>query len=155
MGVNSVLNPIFAAGAGHHECSADETPLNCELRIRRPAVVVVAMGTNWVPHAEVSYERYLRQVVERILQTGALPILATKADNIEGDWKLNESAAQVAYDYDLPLVNVWRSVQDLPNRGLESPKNIYLTGDAWMRRNSVWLQTLDETRLFLAQKTGG
>lgn len=155
MGVNSVLNPIFAAGAGHHECSADETPLNCELRIRRPAVVVVAMGTNWVPHAEVSYERYLRQVVERILQTGALPILATKADNIEGDWKLNESAAQVAYDYDLPLVNVWRSVQDLPNRGLESPKNIYLTGDAWMRRNSVWLQTLDETRWFLTQKTGG
>ncbi len=155
MGVNSVLNPIFAAGAGHNECSADETPLNCELRIRRPAVVVVAMGTNWVPHAEVSYEKYLRQVVERILQTGALPILATKADNIEGDWKLNEAAAQVAYDYDLPLVNVWRSVQDLPNHGLELPKNIYLTGDAWMRRNSVWLQTLDETRLFLTQKTGG
>lgn len=146
LGVNSVLNPIFAAGTGHNECGADETPLDCELRIRKPAVVMVAMGTNWVPHAEVSYEKYLRMVVDRILETGALPILATKADNIEQDWKLNEAAAQVAYDYDLPLVNVWRSVQDLPNHGLESPKNIYLTGDAWMRRNRIWLETLDSVQ---------
>ena len=146
LGVNSVLNPIFAAGAGHSECGANETPLDCELRIRRPAVVMVAMGTNWVPHAEVSFEKYLRQVLDRIIQTGALPILATKADNIEEDWKLNQAIAQVAYDYDLPMVNVWRSVQDLPNHGLESPRNIYLTGDAWMRRNHVWLQTLDVVR---------
>lgn len=148
LGVNSVLNPIFAAGAGHNECGADETPLDCELRIRHPVIVVVAMGTNWVPHAEISFEKYLRMVVDRVLETGALPILATKADNVEQDWKLNLAIAQVAYDYDLPMVNVWRSVQDLPNHGLEAPKNIYLTGNAWSRRNHVWLQTLDETRLF-------
>ncbi len=146
LGVNSVLNPIFAVGAGYKECGANETPLDCELRIRRPTIVIVAMGTNWVPHGEVRYEMYLRQVVDRILQTGALPILATKADNIEGDWKLNQAVAQVAYDDNLPLVNVWRSVQDLPNYGLEAPKNIYLTGDAWMRRNNVWLQTLALTK---------
>ena len=141
--MNSVLNPMFGLSAGYNECGANETPLDCELRIRKPVVVMVAMGTNWVPHAEVSYEKYLRMLVDRILASGALPILATKADNIEQDWKLNEAAAQVAYDYDLPLVNVWRSVQDLPNHGLESPKNIYLTGDAWMRRNRIWLETLD------------
>ena len=143
LGINSVLNPIFAAGAGHNECGAAETPLDCELRVRHPAIVVVAMGTNWVPHAEVSFEKYLRQVIDRILETGALPILATKADNVEQDWKLNLAIAQVAYDYDLPMVNVWRSVQDWPNHGLEAPKNIYLTGNAWSRRNHVWLQTLD------------
>lgn len=146
LGVNSVLNPVFAAGAGHSECGINETPLDCELRIRRPAIVMVAMGTNWVPHGEISFEKYLRQVLDRILQTGALPILATKADNIEEDWKLNQAIAQVAYDYDLPMVNVWRSVQDLPNHGLESPRNIYLTDDGWMRRNHIWLETLDIVR---------
>lgn len=144
LGINSVLNPIFAAGAGHNECNADETPLDCELRLRHPAIVMVAMGTNWMPRAEVSFEKHLRRVVDRILETGALPILATKADNIEEDWKLNEAVARVAYEYDLPLVNVWRSVQDLPNHGIEAPANIYLTGDGWMRRNEVWLHTLDE-----------
>lgn len=39
--------------------------------------------------------------------------------------------AQVAYDYDLPLVNVWRSVQDLPDHGLESLKK-HLSNWRWM-----------------------
>lgn len=143
LGISSVLNPMFGLGAGHNECQANETPLDCELRVRRPAIVLIAMGTNWKPHAEISFEKYLRQVVTRILETGALPILATKADNIEGDWKLNEVTSQVAYNYDLPLVNVWRAVQFLPNHGLESPKNIYLTGNGWLAQNEAWLRTLD------------
>jgi len=109
------------------------------------------MGTNWMPNGELSFEKYLRVVVERILETGALPILATKADNIEGDWKLNQAIAQVAYDYELPLVNVWRSVQDLPNHGLESPKNIYLSGDGWMRSNYAWLDMLEKVRKVIAK----
>jgi hypothetical protein len=146
LGINSVLNPIFGRAAGYTQCGRNETPLDCELRTQRPAIVLVAMGTNWKPNGEISFEKHLRIVVESILDTGALPILSTKADNIEGDWKLNQAIAQVAYDYDLPLVNVWRSVQDLPNHGLQSPKNIYLIGDGWMRRNYAWLKTLDRIR---------
>ena len=110
------------------------------------------MGTNWIPHGEASFEKHLREVVDTILKTGALPILATKADNVEGDWKLNQVIAQVAYDNDLPLVNVWLSVQDLPNHGLElPPRQVYLTGDGWMKRNYAWLVTLDHVRASLAQ----
>ncbi len=155
LGINSVLNPMFAASAGHKECGANETPLDCELRVRRPALVVLAMGTNWKPNGEISFEKYLRQVVDRILQTGALPVLATKADNVEGDWKLNQAIAQVAYDYDLPLVNTWRTVQNLPNHGLEAPENIYLTGNGWLARNEDWLRMLDAVRVLLAQKGAG
>jgi len=153
-GINSVLNPLFGLAAGHTECTSNETPLDCELRIRRPAIVLIAMGTNWAPHAEISYEKYLRQVVDRILETGALPILSTKADNVEGDWKLNEVTAQVAYDYDLPLVNVWKAVQFLPNHGLDkdSPKGVYLTGDGWLTRNDAWLRTLDLIRQIIDQE---
>lgn len=152
LGINSVLNPMFGFAAGHGQCERNETPLDCELRTRKPAFVLIGMGTNWKPNAEISFEKHLRVVVERVLETGALPILATKADNIEGDWKLNQAIAQVAYDYDLPLVNVWRSVQDLPNHGLEAPKNIYLTGDGWMRRNYAWLNILKEIYDFIIKQ---
>jgi hypothetical protein len=149
LGINSVLSPLFGLPAGHMQCDRNETPLDCELRTKRPAFVLIAMGTNWKPNGELSFEKHLRIVVDRILETGALPILATKADNIEGDWKLNQAIAQVAYDYDLPLVNIWRSVQDLPNHGLESPENIYLTGDGWMRRNYAWLDMLEKIRVLI------
>lgn len=143
LGINSILNPMFGYAAGNKECERQETPLSCELRLNRPVVVLIGMGTNWKPDAEVSFEKYLRQVVDEILMTGALPVLSTKADNVEENWKINESIAKVAYDYDLPLVNVWRSVQDLPNHGLElPPKQVYLTPEGWMRRNEAWLRTL-------------
>ena len=144
LGISSVLNPMFGLAAGYDQCQKNESPLDCELRTRRPMVVLIGMGTNWIPNASLSFEKYLRQVVNTVLETGALPILATKADNVEGDWKLNEAIAQVAYEYDLPLVNVWRSVHDLPGKGLE--RKIYLTPDGWMRRNQAWLLTLDRVR---------
>lgn len=153
LGISSVLNPMFGFSAGYTECKSNETPLDCELRIRRPSIVLVAMGTNWIPNAELSFDKYLRQVIERVLETGALPILSTKADNIEGDWRLNYVIAQIAYEYDLPLVNIWRSVQYLPNHGLESPKNIYLTGDGWLAQNDAWLKTLDLIRLTIENQT--
>jgi hypothetical protein len=149
LGISSVLNPMFGLAAGYDQCLKNETPLDCELRIHQPAVVLIGMGTNWIPNADASFERYLRQVVDRVLETGALPILATKADNVEGDWRLNLAIAQVAYDYDLPLVNVWRSVRDLPGKGLE--RKIYLTPDGWMRRNFAWLGTLERVRLVLTE----
>jgi hypothetical protein len=149
LGISSVLNPMFGLSAGYTQCLRNETPLDCELRTRRPMVVLIGMGTNWIPNAALSFEKYLRQVVDTVLETGALPILATKADNVEGDWKLNEAIAQVAYDYDLPLVNVWRSVHDLPGKGLE--RKIYLTPDGWMRRNQAWLLTLDRVRVTLPE----
>ncbi len=146
-GINTVLDPAYALKKGNNQCLAGETPLDCELRTRKPAIVMIGMGTNWIPHAEESFERHLRNVVETVLKTGALPILATKADNVEGDWKLNQAIAQVAYDYDLPLVNVWLSVQDLPGRGIE--RRIYLTGDGWMRRNAAWLAALETVHAHL------
>jgi hypothetical protein len=151
-GINTILDPAFGLSAGHDQCLPNETPLDCELRTRRPIIVLLGMGTNWIPHGEISFEKHLRETVDKILAIGALPILATKADNVEGDWKLNQAIAQVAYDYNLPLVNVWASVQELPNHGLEKPpRQVYLTGDGWMKRNHAWLVTLDKVHQLLRQ----
>ena len=46
----------------------------------------------------------------------------------------------------LPLVNVWRAVQPLPNNGLQAPNNVYLTTDGWLEQNAAWLRTLDSVR---------
>lgn len=146
LGVSSLLNPMFGAGAGYMECHNNESPLDCELRTRRPVVVLVALGTNWKPGQEITFEENLRLVVEKILASGALPILSTKADNIEKDWKLNLANAKIAAEYGLPLVNVWRAVQPLPNNGLQAPNNVYLTTDGWLKQNAAWLKTLDSVR---------
>jgi hypothetical protein len=153
LGISSVLIPMFGLAAGYQQCLENETPLDCELRTRKPSIVLIAMGTNWIPNAEISFKRYLRKIVERVLETGALPVLATKADNIEKNWGINQTIAQVAYDYDVPLVNIWLAVQGLPNYGLDPSNNIYLSGDGWMARNYAWLGILEKIRLFIASNT--
>ena len=57
--------------------------------------------------------------------------------------------ARVAADYDIPLVNVWRAVQPLPNNGLQAPNNVYLTADGWVEQNRAWLRMLDKVRVVL------
>lgn len=149
LAINSVNNPMFGYAAGHTQCYEDETPLACELRLNRPVIVLVGMGTNWAPNYEASFEKHLRNIVDQILETGALPILATKADNVEKNWKLNAAIATVAYDYDLPVVNVWKSVQDTPNQGLDSKDNIHLNYYGLKRRNESWLIMLQQVYLML------
>jgi hypothetical protein len=138
-GVNSVFTPLMADPA---LCSSDETPLDCEYRLHKPIVAFVSMGTNWAPGSSARFEEYLRKIVDFCLEHGIIPVLMTKADNIEQDYLLNESIAQVAYDYDVPLLNTWAAVQYLPNKGLEAD-GIYLTPAAWDERAFTALITLD------------
>jgi hypothetical protein len=138
-GVSSVLSPLMA---DPKLCQTTETPLECEYRLQKPIIAFIAMGTNWKPNSSVTFERYLRQVVEFCIEHGIVPVLMTKADNIEQDYLLNVSIARVAYDYDMPLLNSWLAVQYLPNHGLEEDK-IYLSPEAWDTRNYTALEALD------------
>ena len=138
-GISSVLTPLMS---DPKLCQPTETPLDCEYRLHKPIIAFIAMGTNWKPNASATFERYLRQVVDFCIEHGVIPVLVTKADNIENNYLLNRSIAQVAYDYDMPLYNAWAAVQYLPNHGLEGDK-IYLTTDAWDVRTFAGLQALD------------
>jgi len=148
--VAAILSPLRA---DPKSCNQGESPLDCELRVWRPSVVFVSMETWWSEKPAQEYDKYMRRVIERILETGAVPIIATKADNLEGDNAINETIARIAYDYDLPLWNFWAAVQPLPNHGL-SPDHFHLTfarnffddpvrmKSAWPWRNLTALQTL-------------
>ena len=152
--VAAILSPLRA---DPKSCNTNESPLDCELRTWKPSIVFVSMETWWSEKPEEEYDKYMRRVIERILETGAVPIIATKADNLEGDHGINATIAQIAHDYDIPLWNFWAAVQPLPNHGL-SDDNFHLTfarnffddpvrmRSAWPWRNLTALQTLDVVR---------
>jgi len=155
----AVISPLRA---DPKRCNKNESPLDCELRVWKPSVVIVSMETWWSEKPAEEYDKYMRRVLDRIIETGALPIIATKADNLEGDHSINATIAQIAYEYDIPLWNFWAAVQPLSNHGL-SPDNFHLTfarnffddpvrmKSAWPWRNLTALQTLDAVRRGLTQ----
>ncbi len=88
----------------------------------------------------------MREIVEFVLEQGAIPILSTKGDNVEGDHGINEGIVRVAYDYDVPLWNFWTAIQYLPDHGLDSarPGGNYLTVRAWDVRSFTGLSTVGQ-----------
>jgi len=147
----AVLSPLRA---DPKSCNPNESPLDCELRTWRPSIVFVSMETWWSDKPAEEYDKYMRKVLDRIIETGAVPIIATKADNLEGDHAINATIAQLAYEYEIPLWNFWAAVQPLPDQGLsddrfhltfgrnffDDPKRML---NAWPWRNLTALQTLD------------
>jgi hypothetical protein len=151
--VASVFNPIFS---DKEVCEKNESPLACELRLHKPSIVLISMEEWWngdVP----KYETYLRRIVETVIEHGAVPVLATKADNLEGDHAINKAIANLAYEYELPLWNFWAAVQPIPAHGLQKD-GFHLTNGindfsssvqlkrGWVQRNLTALQVLDAVR---------
>lgn len=149
----SILSPFWA---DPEFCESGESPLACELRLHRPSIAIISLEA-WWEGAPENYERYLRQIVEYTISQGVLPILATKADNVEGDYRINAAVARIAQDFDVPLWNFCAAVQPLPGHGLLAD-GFHLTFDlnyfddpirmkaAWPWRNLTALQTLDGVR---------
>lgn len=103
-------------------CQPDETPLVCEYRIHKPSYVLIEIGTDDNLTPVDTYESRMRQIVEYTISKGIIPILATKADNREGNWAFDQIIAGLAYEYDVPLWNFWAAVQPLPNHGLSDDR---------------------------------
>jgi hypothetical protein len=140
MRVTSALDPLWA---DPQRCQPDESPVECDLRINRPSIVFINLGTNLAPEEIAGiYEPNLRLIIEILLAHGSLPILSTKADNIEGDYSINAITTRLAYEYESPLWNFWRAADSLPGHGLKED-GIYLTTDAWDLRNFSGLLVLD------------
>lgn len=133
---------------GKYTCRDNETPVDCELRLHRPAFVIINVGT----HYESRNIDYLRRILDQLVAGGVVPILATKADNRELDERINLDMATLALEYDVPLWNFWAATGDLPNRGLYTKTSephlgdIYLNDEGLERHRLTALQTLDVVR---------
>jgi hypothetical protein len=128
-----------------YTCQASETPLDCELRLHKPSIVIINLGT----HYETRNIIYMRMILDRLTAQGVIPILTTKADNRELDERLNQEMALLAVEYDVPLWNFWAAVSDLPNNGVGVKKGeeflgeIYLSEEGLERHRYTALQTLE------------
>lgn len=153
----NVASVLTAINANPKTCLPGETPLDCEFRAWKPAYVLISMETWTKDRPTDTYEGYLRQIVEYTISKGAVPILATKADNLEGDFSINAAVARVAAQYDIPLWNFWKAADPLPYHGLTEDSfhltnapNFFNNTDymekAWPVRNLTALEVLDAVR---------
>jgi hypothetical protein len=144
LNVAAALSPLHA---DPNVCQPSESPIQCELRVINPAFAFVRFE-RWYPDVtppEV-YEKYLRKILDEIIAHGTVPILMTKADNVEGGHQVNAIIAKVAYDYDLPIYNWWRAAQSLPNKGIDPERDDKFHIDpiyAWTEQSVYGLGTLD------------
>lgn len=146
----SLFSPLWA---NRQLCQPDEGPLACEYRLHRPTLAIIMIGSNDVWHQE-RFEDQMRRAIEFSIENGVVPVLSTKADNLEGDGSLNATIASLALEYELPLINYWAAVQDLPDQGLQED-GVHLTWAGnrfddskamqrgWPVRNLTTLQMLD------------
>jgi hypothetical protein len=137
----TAASPLSPMLANPDTCQPGETPLECEFRVHKPVIVFIRMEVWWDGRTEETYETYMRRIIDYAIEKGAVPILATKADNVEGDHHINLTTARLAYEYDLPLWNFWRAAQQLPNRGLRD--SFHISYDAWNELSYTGLETLD------------
>ena len=149
-GTATELDPQWA---NPNECHPGESPLVCEYRSMRPSLAIISLGTNDIWQPDGRHEKNMRQILDYLIHQGVVPILSTKADNVEGDDSFNRLMVQLAAEYQLPLWDFWEVTRSLPEFGLvdtyhlswgpsnfDDPKNMAL---GWPWRNLTALQALD------------
>lgn len=139
----SILN---ALQADPNACKPGETPLTCEFRLNNPAFVLVTLETWLDPETIDRYEVYLRQILETVIEKGSVPILLTKADSSElrGEKHvINPVIVNLAYEYQVPVVNFWRAAQYLDNYGIDPDREgFHLSEAGYNLKNILALRAL-------------
>lgn len=138
-------------------CEVNETPLDCEVRIHNPAFIIISLGSNDIDDPE-KFENEMRELIQKTIAHDVVPILSTKADDLEGGGANNRALAKLALEFDIPLWNFWAAVQSVPNGGLDwDGAHLSWSGNffdepggldtGWAMRNLTALQVLDAMRL--------
>lgn len=151
-------------------CLDGETPLACEIRLKRPSVAIIYIG--FVELARSTHGAYLEDlnmVLEACVANGVIPILTTLTATNEGILRhapleqyenMNQVIRTFADSYHVPLIDLNRYAAQLPNRGVIFEEGIHLsyrvdgavnfTGDEWLYgkdlRTLLTLQALDILR---------
>lgn len=109
------------------DCPSSDTLLECQYRVDKPIFAIIMLGTNdgyFHQTYPANFERNMRAIIERTMDLGIVPILATKVDNNEGDGSMNPIIARLAMEYEIPLWNFWRAAQPLTNGGLRDHEHL-------------------------------
>lgn len=144
-GSGAMMDPTWADGA---LCGISMGPFPCELWVSRASIVFIGFGTQ-EQYSWQSFEQNYRALIEHALSKGVLPVLVTKADDIETaagapSGYINDVIRKLAKAYDVPLLDFWAATRELPNNGLvdEGNADFHLSAAGMDRRMLVTLQTL-------------
>ncbi len=117
-GTVSALDP---GSADPGRCNSGETPVACEMRVVKPSVVVVMIGTNDSPaYPPDQFGERLRQIVETCIQANVVPILSTlppRAQYNDNIIAYNQVITSMAQTYGVPLTDLYSALVNLPNHG--------------------------------------
>jgi hypothetical protein len=144
-GTANMLDPTWADGA---LCGVKQGPFECEVWVSRASVVFIELGTG-DQLAWQDFEKNYRPLVRLTLDKGALPVLVTKADDIETSTgaksgHINAIVRKTAAEFGVPLYDFHAATRALPNLGLidEGDKDFHLNAAGIERHLEGTLQTL-------------
>jgi GDSL-like lipase/acylhydrolase family protein len=127
----NIAGPLDPTWADPKWCRSGESPAACEFRVARPSVALLMFGTNDVAFTEpANYDFFLRSLIEQSIDSGVLPILSTFPTRPEEPDKsrlFNQIVVRAALDYDLPLINLNRALEPLPDHGVNPDDTIHLS----------------------------
>lgn len=165
IGINTT-RMVQAGKADPARCGADESPMQCEYRLKRPSVALILIGTNdraiWQ-----DFDANYRPLIEQTIARGIVPVLLTKNDDIESEYGappdyINNVIRNLSAEYGVPLLDVKEAMSalELPNNGMQPDGYHYnfprggsttaFTGEnmryGFTIRNLTALQALDAVR---------
>lgn len=121
----TAANLIAPASGG--DCQSGESVLACEIRDTNAAVVIISVGLNDAINATDvnTFSANLKQAIEIAKASGAIPVLLTAQPRLDANGSditipYNQAIIQTAASEQVPVVNVWRALNDLNNHGLNS-----------------------------------
>lgn len=127
----NIAAPLDSTWSDPKWCQAGESPLACEYRVSKPSIAIIMFGTNDVNYTDAAtYNFYLRTIISDTLAHNIVPILntfPTRPENPAKSLLLNQIVVQVAEDYGVPLVNLNRALEALPNHGVNPADTTHLT----------------------------
>jgi hypothetical protein len=116
IGAADMFDPAKVVAPG---CEPDEGMFACELRQSRASVVFIQLGTG-DKFAWREFEANMRGMIEHTLAQNVLPVLVTKADDLESIQGgasfnyINGVIRALAGEYQLPLMDFYAASRSLP-----------------------------------------
>jgi hypothetical protein len=118
------LDPFWA---NKKVCQSGEGPVACEYRLVKPSVAIINLGLMDVRYKTegAAFRSRLERVVKLSIDEGVIPVLNTIVvlpDQVELSFdksiELDGIILDLADQYQIPLINLWRAVQTLPDYGI-------------------------------------
>jgi hypothetical protein len=106
-------------------CASGETPVACELRVTKPSVALVMIGTNDLVSGDVNhFSKNLNRILTIIENHYVVPVVSTipyrRDDLVLQDrvYTYNVAIVRTASSHGAPLWNYWLAMESLPSNGV-------------------------------------